>query len=697
MFNPQKICDAIFRAAKSVGGRDYNKAQEITEKIVGYLSHLGYSNENVPTVENVQDAVEKVLIEAGHAKTAKAYIIYREQHKHIREFKSFVNSNEIMDGYISESDWRVKENSNMGYSLQGLNNHISSIVSSNYWLHKIYPQEVRDAHINCDFHLHDLQILASYCCGWDLQDLLIKGFSGVPGKVQSSAPKHLRAALGQITNFMYTMQGEAAGAQAFSSFDTFLAPFVKQDNLSYKEVKQALQEFLFNMNVPTRVGFQCPFTNLTMDLKCPKGLESKPVIIGGRPVKDVYGNFQKEMDMINRAFAELMMAGDSSGRIFTFPIPTYNITKDMDWDNPELDPLWEMTGKYGTPYFSNFVNSSMDPEDVRSMCCRLRLDNTKVARKGGVFGAHPLTGSIGVVTLNLARIGYLSSNQEEFIQRLTKLTDLAAESLEIKRKAIEQFTEQGLYPYSRHYLEGVKKATGTYWGNHFNTIGILGMNEACLNLLGVTIADPVGKKFAMDVMDVMLEKMEEYQRRSGDNYNLEATPAEGASYRLALNDKKQFPGIVTAGTNEPFYTNSTHLPVSYTNDVFEALKLQDELQCKYTGGTVLHGFLGERINDIEVVKKMVRKVTSNFKLPYFTLTPTFSVCADHGYISGEVHECKTCGRPTEVYSRVVGYYRPIQSWNKGKREEFGHRKAYDTNVSLASKHVANDEHSLLYY
>ncbi|MFH0752013.1 MAG: ribonucleoside triphosphate reductase [archaeon] len=1010
LFNPQKICDAIFRAAKSVGGRDYDKAKELTRKIVAYLENKGFSDKVVPNVEDVQDAVEKILIEEGHAKTAKAFIIYREQHKRLREFRSFVNSNDIMDGYLRETDWRVKENSNMAYSLQGLNNHISSIVSSNYWLHKVYPPEIRDAHVEGDFHLHDLQILASYCCGWDLQDLLIRGFGGVSGKLQSAPPKHLRAALGQVTNFVYTLQGECysedtevlteegwkyfydvkkvdkvftrnnrgvislhkplrffkykrsqelynfrtkkldllvtpehsmlvwqyfhakkdnstkfvkanefnpntnwipkvsiwktkdkanfvlpgieirqyqhfgdkyvlkrvgpkkipmdvwlaffgfwiaegclykrerkregrkkvfyeyavritqnkgkvadsfenilsklpfnynkkivdskklefvicdkqlfsylekfgkagdkflpndvkslssrqlkilfdwmmngdgyiangnveystksrrladdfqevvlklgwnaniyerkkgkfrwydigvsrtkyfrlsksnikkvrysgnvyclevpnhtlyvrrngkacwcgncAGAQAFSGFDTFLAPFVRYDNLSYKEVKQAMQEFLFNMNVPTRVGFQCPFSNITLDLKCPKALADKPVIIGGKPNPEKYGEFQKEMEMINRAFAEVMMAGDANGRIFTFPIPTYNVTKDLDWDNPEYDIIWEMTARYGMPYFANFVNSDMDPDDARSMCCRLRLDNREIRRKGGVFGAHPLTGSLGVVTLNLPRIGYLSENEDEFMQRLFRLMDLASLSLEIKRKSVEKFTEFGLYPYAKHYLSGVKQSSGSYWSNHFNTIGILGMNEACLNLFGKSIASEEGRKFALRVMGAMLERIADYQKKTGNNYNLEATPAEGATYRLAKADKSKFQDIITAGEGEPYYTNSTHLPVNYTDDIFEALQLQDEIQSKYTGGTVLHGFLGERIDDIQTCKALVRKIATNFKLPYFTLTPTFSICPVHGYVKGEHFECPH--EHTEEQLKMYGIVRDIK-------------------------------------
>jgi ribonucleoside-triphosphate reductase len=690
LFNQDKIGKAIFNAAKAVGGKDREKANELSEKVVELLDERGFSDENIPSVEDVQDGVEKVLVEEGHAKTAKGYILYREQHKRMRDLKNFINSNDIMDGYLNHLDWRIKENSNMAFSLQGLNNHISSMVSSNYWLHKIYPPEVRKAHMHGDLHIHDLQLVAAYCCGWDLQDLLTRGFGGVPGKIESKPPKHFRAALGQITNFLYTTQGETAGAQAFSSFDSYLAPYLHYDKLSYKEIKQAMQEFLFNMNVPTRVGFQCPFTNLTMDLKIPSILRHQPIVMGGKMQQDTYGDFQAEADLINKAFAEVMLEGDAKGRLFTFPIPTYNVTNDLDWDNPLYDNIWEMTAKYGIPYFGNFINSDMKPDDVRSMCCRLRLDNRELRKKGGgLFGANPLTGSTGVVTLNMPRIAYLSRDKGEFIDQLTKQMDIARLSLEIKKRAVERFTEAGLYPYSRNYLKDVKTATGSYWGNHFNTIGLIGMNEACLNLLGANIADKEGKRFALEILDVMRERMSDYQEKSStnSNYNLEATPGEGTGYRLARIDRQNYPDIITAGDREPYYTNSTHLPVNYTDDIFEALELQDKLQCKYTGGTVLHGFLGESINDIETVRQVVKRIASNFKLPYFTLTPTFSVCKDHGYLRGKVESCPTCEVSTEVYSRVVGYLRPISSWNNGKAEEFKDRKEYAVSKSLNSQYA----------
>lgn len=691
LFNKGKINDAIFKAAKSVGGKNRERADLLGSMVIELLEQRGFCEKKTPTVEDVQDAVEKILIEEGHAQTAKAYIIYREQHKRIREFHSYVNSNEIMDGYLNQLDWRVKENSNMSFSLQGLNNHISSIVSSNYWLHKIYPPEVRGAHIEGDLHLHDLQILGSYCCGWDIMDLMLKGFGGVPEKVESMPARHYRAMLGQITNFFYTLQGETAGAQAFSNFNTMLAPFVKYDHLEYKDVKQGMQEFLFNMNVPTRVGFQTPFTNLTLDIEVPENLRNSHAIIGGRPMPETYGDFQKEAEMVNRAFLEVMAEGDAKGRIFTFPIPTYNVTKNIDWKNPAHDTLFEVTSKFGLPYFANFVNSEMSPDDARSMCCRLRLDNRELRkRSGGLFASAPLTGSIGVVTLNMPRIAFAAKDEARFAERVVELMKISKTSLDIKRKAVERFTEQGLYPYARRYLSGVKKATGQYWGNHFNTIGLIGMNEACLNILGNDIASNSGKKFALGVLDVMREELRQYQESTNDNYNLEATPGEGCSYRFAKMDRERSPTIKTAGDKVPYYTNSTHLPVGHTDDIFEALDLQDELQCKYTGGTVLHGFVGERISDPETCKKLVKKIAYNYKLPYFTITPTFSVCPEHGYIAGERQNCEketakgVCGRKCEIFSRVVGYYRPVQSWNDGKREEFRERKPYCEKKSLAS-------------
>jgi ribonucleoside-triphosphate reductase len=522
-----------------------------------------------------------------------------------------------------------------------------------------------------------------YCVGWDLKDLLRQGFRGVEGKVESAPPRHLRSALGQIVNFFYTLQGEAAGAQAISNFDTLLAPFVRYDGLDYRSVKQALQEFVFNINIPTRVGFQTPFTNVTLDLQPPSTLADLPVIVGGQNRTETYGDFQHEMDMINRGFAEVMMEGDAKGRVFTFPIPTYNITEDFEWDNPNLDKVWQMTGKYGIPYFSNFVNSDMSPEDARSMCCRLRLDNRELMKRGGgLFGANPLTGSIGVVTLNMPRIGYLAGSEEDFFERLDRVLCLARDSLMIKRKVLEKFTEKNLYPYSNFYLREIKEGTGLYWKNHFSTIGIIGMNEACLNYLGTDIGSLEGLGFSLRVMDFLRHRISEFQEETGDIFNLEATPGEGTSYRLALLDKQQIPDIL-CGNQEaheeghaPFYTNSTQLPVNYSDDIFETLTLQDELQSKYTGGTVQHIYLGEQVRDVETIKTMIRKVVTNFKLPYFTLTPTFSVCPSHGYLSGEQEACPSCHQETEVYSRVVGYLRPVKQWNEGKRAEYSMRKTF---------------------
>ncbi|MDI3481706.1 MAG: hypothetical protein PWQ97_1361 [Tepidanaerobacteraceae bacterium] len=675
-FEKEKIESAIFKAARAVGGNDRETAAKLADEVVSVLEQK--YKDATPTVENVQDIVEKVLIERGHARTAKAYILYRKQHQDMREFrKVFLDIEDTIDQYIGKSDWRINENSNMGFSLQGLNNHISTAVISKYWLNKIYPEEVREAHVRGDFHIHDLGLLSVYCCGWDLRDLLLSGFTGVEGKVASKPPKHFRTALGQIVNFFYTLQGEAAGAQALSNFDTYLAPFIYYDGLTYDEVRQCIQEFIFNLNVPTRVGFQTPFVNITMDLMVPQMMAKEPVIIGGKFMDRTYGEFQKQMDMLNMAFAEVMMEGDANGRIFTFPIPTYNITRDFDWNSPVVDKIMEMTAKYGLPYFSNFVNSDMKPEDVRSMCCRLRLDNRELRKRGGgLFGANPLTGSIGVVTINMPRIGYLSKSEGEFFERLGALMDIARTSLEIKRKILEKMTREGLYPYARFYLRDIYKRFGAYWQNHFNTIGLVGMNEALLNFKKCGIAEEEGKKFALAVLDFMREKMEQYQEETGILYNLEATPAEGASYRLAKKDKEMFEDIITCGSEEPYYTNSTQLPVDFTDDIYKALKHQEELQCRYTGGTVFHGFIGERISDAAACKSLVRKIAENFRLPYYTITPTFSVCEDHGYIEGEHFSCPHCEKPCEVYSRVVGYYRPVQCWNNGKRQEFSDRKEY---------------------
>lgn len=573
----------------------------------------------------------------------------------------------LVDNYLKQLDWQVNENSNMSYSIQGLNNYIASEISKNYWLNKIYPADIKNAHVNGDIHIHDLNIISVYCVGWDLKDLLTEGFTGVKGKVESAPAKHFRTALGQVVNFMYTMQGEAAGAQAFSNFDTLLAPFIRYDNLNYEQVKQAMQEFVFNMNVPTRVGFQTPFTNITMDLTVPSYYAEQPVIIGGELKEETYKEFQKEMDMLNKAFFEVMMQGDNSGRVFTFPIPTYNITKDFDWDNENIKGLWEMAAKYGIPYFSNFINSDMSPEDARSMCCRLRIDNRELEyRGGGLFGSNPLTGSVGVVTINLPKIAANSETKGEFMAKLAEKMELAKKSLEIKRALLEDLTDKNLYPYTKFYLRDIKSRFGVYWKNHFSTIGLIGMNEACLNLLADDIGSFRGKQFALEVMDFMREKIVEFQKETGHNYNLEATPGEGTSYRLAKLDKEKY----------PYYTNSTQLPVNYTDDIFEVLDHQDDLQTKYTGGTVVHIYAGERIHNIETMKNLVKKVCNNYHLPYFTFSPTFSTCPNHGYVAGEHFTCPECGAECEVYSRVVGYIRPVTQWNKGKKREFKDRKEF---------------------
>ncbi len=679
-FDSSKITAAIAKAGIATGEFSEKDAKKMTLRALTLAHEMNLSD--CPEVEEIQDIVERVLLDSPFYKTAKAYIIYREQHAQIRKITTKAHV-KIVENYVQKLDWKIKENSNMSYSLQGLNNYISSDVTAEYWLNRIYPPEVRDAHKTGDLHIHDLSLLSIYCVGWDLQDLLTVGFMGVPGKVESAPPKHLRSALGQIVNFFYTLQGEAAGAQAVSNFDTLLAPFVRKDGLSYKDVKQALQEFVFNINIPTRVGFQTPFTNITMDLKVPSTLKDVPIIIGGKYQKETYGDFQAEMDTINSAFAEVMMEGDAKGRVFTFPIPTYNITEDFDWDNTNLDNIWKMTGKYGIPYFSNFVNSDMSPEDARSMCCRLRLDNRELQKRGGgLFGANPLTGSIGVVTINLPRIGFLANDETEFFDFLTTQARIARESLTIKRKVLEKFTEQNLYPYSKFYLRTIKEKSDRYWSNHFSTIGIIGMNEACLNFLGQDIGTPEGHAFSIKVLDHLRHIMETFQAETGELFNLEATPGEGTAFRLAMIDKQQFPEIICANETacqegaDPFYTNSSQLPVNYTDDIFEALELQDDLQTRYTGGTVFHIFLGEKVDNIAATRSLVKKVTANFKLPYFTLSPTFSVCPSHGYISGQHETCPECHQPVEVYSRIVGYLRPVSQWNNGKQSEFNMRKTF---------------------
>lgn len=660
-FDEKKIFNAVFKAMRAVGEADEEKAMAMADQVTLILDKR-FDGHTTPAVEEIQDIVEEVLIKNRQVAVAKAYILYRELHNKIRNINSLIDSDELVNNYIRKLDWRVRENSNMTYSLQGLNNHVASLISANFWLNQIYSKEIGEAHTGGDLHLHDLAILAAYCCGWDLHDFLVKGFGGVPGKICSKPPKHLRTALGQLINLIYTLQGETAGAQAVSNFDTLLAPFIYYDKLNYKEVKQCLQEFMFGMNVPTRVGFQTPFSNLTLDFVVPKIMTKEPVIIGGVPQKKTYGEFQKEVNVFNKALGEVLLEGDAQGRVFSFPIPTINITKDFDWENPYLENLWEATRKYGIPYFSNFINSNMKPEDARSMCCRLRLDNRELCKKGGgLFGANPLTGSVGVVTINMPRIGYLSKSVEEFKERLIYLMDLAKESLIIKRRVLEDFSEKGLYPYSKYYLQAIKTRFDEYWKNHFNTIGLVGMNEACLNFSKDSIASKKGKSFAMEILDFMRERIGRYQQETNQLFNLEATPAEGTSYRFAREDRKKFKNIIFGNSRavyekgaEPYYTNSTFLPVDYTVDIFEALQHQDELQCKYTGGTVFHGFLGESLPDTKSVKKVVKKIAENFHLPYFTLTPTFSICPVHGYLTGEHPFCPKCDEEIEKEKTRLG-------------------------------------------
>lgn len=684
-FEPVKITFAIYRALKAVGKGSWAYAEELTTEVLHELQ----TQPAIPSVEQVQDVIENLLMRIHLHDVAKAYILYRKQHEQLRNEGLMLANSKLVDEYLDIADWRVRESANSSYSLQGLNQHIVTKICSNYWLDRIYPAEVSQAHRDGDIHIHDLGFLSVYCVGWDLQDLLLSGFKGALGKVESKPARHLRTALGQVTNFFYTLQGEAAGAQAFANFDTYLAPFIYYDNLQYDDVKQALQEFLFNLNVPTRVGFQTPFTNITLDLKVPEFMKNQPVIYAGQYQNKLYSEFQKEMDMFNQAFAEVMLEGDAAARLFSFPIPTYNITADFDWDNPIYSGIWEMTAKYGVPYFSNFINSDLHPDDVRSMCCRLRIDKRELSRRGGgLFASNPLTGSVGVVTLNLPRIGYQAKNDDEFFAKLARLIDIGVTSLEVKRKVIENLTDKGLYPYSKFYLRDIKKRFGKYWANHFSTIGIVGMNECCVNYLGEDISQPQGYEFSIRVMDFIREKLTIVQEETGNIYNLEATPAESTSYRLARIDRQIYPDIKVANTEnllkgaKPYYTNSTQLPVSYTNDLFKALQHQEKLQEKYTGGTVFHVFLGEMQPEAPMVKHLLKKILTTFRLPYLTLSPTFSICPSHGYLYGEHKVCPKCSEvgqsnECEVFSRIVGYIRPVQHWNEGKQSEFDDRKLFD--------------------
>lgn len=830
-FEVEKIVAAINKAAQVTKEFDKNIAESLSRIVFHNLNMKQYvSQSDEIYIEDIQDVVEDVLFNSVYKKTAKAYAIYRDQRARTREITTAFHI-DLVDKYVEKEDWKVKENSNTTFSIQGLHHYMSNEISSQYWLNKIYPKEIRDAHNSGDYHIHDLGMLATYCCGWSLEDILLKGFTGVSGKISSTPPKHFRTALGQLVNFLFTLQGESSGAVAVSNFDTLLAPFVRYDNLTYEQVRQSLQEFVFNMNISTRVGFQAPFSNITLDLQVPSTHTNMPVIVNGQYKEETYSEFQEEMNMINKAFVEVMIAGDASGRIFTFPIPTYNIDNNFDWNNSNYDPIFQVAGKYGIQYFANFCGSDMSPEDARSMCplhgdtlvkikyngkevvekisesflrdtskgqtleipyknswkkasviyvkpesfveveldetrivcfegrheqlvtnrkreervitakeitkedylpiftgkdesktwmsvrdikirkpeeketsycfvvetdkeeeryfhiangiithnCRLRIDNRELRKRGGgLFGSSPLTGSLNVITINLPRIGYLSKSEDDFIEKLNDLLDLAKEAHIIKRKVINDFTDKGMYPYTSFYLQDVKKRTGSCWSNHFNTVGVIGMDDACQNLFGCSIGEEKGKDFALRVMNHVRDRLIEFQEETGLLFNLEATPGEGCSYSLALKDKKKYPNILTkvgeCGT--PFYTNSTHLPVNYTDDMFELLDLQDELQTKYTGGTVIHFFLGEEITDVKVVKSLVRKICENYKLPYFSLTPTFSTCDNHGYLPGKQESCPTCGSETEIFSRVVGYYRPIKSWNAGKVAEFNMRKTF---------------------
>ena len=681
-FDIKKIEEAMEAAFKSVD-RKYNDSildllalkvtADFEEKIKDDIIH----------VEDIQDSVENVLSEAGYSDVAKSYILYRKQHEKLRNVENtMIDYKKVVDSYLKVEDWRVKENSTVTYSIGGLILSNSGAITANYWLSEVYDEEIGNAHRNADIHIHDLSMLTGYCAGWSLKQLIKEGLGGVPGKITSKPAKHLSTLCNQMVNFLGIMQNEWAGAQAFSSFDTYLAPFVKVDNLSYHAVKQCIQSFVYGVNTPSRWGTQAPFTNITLDWTVPNDLANLKAIVGGKEMDFTYGDCKKEMDMINKAFIEIFNEGDADGRGFQYPIPTYSITKDFDWSETENNKLlFEMAAKYGTPYFSNYINSDMQPSDVRSMCCRLRLDLRELRKKnGGFFGSGESTGSVGVVTINLPRIAYQSKNKDEFYEKLGHMMDIAARSLKIKRDVVTNFLENGLYPYTKRYL-------GSF-ANHFSTIGLVGMNETCLNANWIKedLTKKKAHKFAIEVLNFMREKLKDYQVMYGDLYNLEASPAESTSYRLAKHDKAKYPDIITANQNgTPYYTNSTHLPVGYTDDMFSALDLEDEQQTLYTGGTVFHGFLGERLPDWKSAANLVKKVAENYKLPYFTLSPTYSICEDHGYIKGEVHECPICHKQTEVWARITGYYRPVQNWNDGKAQEFKDRKTYDISTSELKK------------
>ncbi|MDO4809879.1 MAG: ribonucleoside triphosphate reductase [Eubacteriales bacterium] len=680
-FDLSKISEAMKKAFKATD-KEYNT--DILELLALRVTSdfQKKMREGLIGVEDIQDSVEHVLEQAGYTDVAKAYILYRKQHESIRNVSQTVlDYKKVIDNYLKVNDWRVKENSTVTYSVGGLILSNSGAVTANYWLSEVYDEEIGEAHRNADLHLHDLSMLTGYCAGWSLKQLIQEGLGGITGKITSSPANHLSTLCNQMVNFLGIMQNEWAGAQAFSSFDTYLAPFVKIDNLSYKEVKQCVQSFIYGVNTPSRWGTQAPFTNVTLDWTVPADMAELNCIIGGKECDFKYKDCKKEMDMVNKAFIEIMIEGDSNGRGFQYPIPTYSITRDFDWSDTENNRLlFEMTAKYGTPYFSNYINSDMEPSDVRSMCCRLRLDLRELRKKsGGYFGSGESTGSIGVVTINMPRIGYLAEDKKDFYKRLDRMMDIAARSLKVKREVITRLLDQGLYPYTKRYL-------GTF-ANHFSTIGLVGMNEACLNAkwLKKDLTHPEAQEFTKEVLNHMRERLSDYQEQYGDLYNLEATPAESTSYRLAKHDKEKYPDIITANeaSGVPYYTNSSHLPVGYTSDIFDALDVQDDLQTLYTSGTVFHAFLGEKLPSWESAAKLVRTIAENYKLPYYTMSPTYSVCADHGYLIGEHFECPICGKKAEVYSRITGYYRPVQNWNDGKSQEYKDRQEYDVNSSYA--------------
>ena len=682
-FRLNKITEAMKKAFKATG-REYNN--EILELLSLRVTadFQDKMEDGKIGVEQIQDSVEHVLEQSGYTQVAKAYILYRKQREKIRNMKNTIlDYRDVVNSYVKVEDWRVKENSTVTYSVGGLILSNSGAVTANYWLSEIYDQEIADAHRNADIHIHDLSMLTGYCAGWSLKQLLLEGLGGIPGKITSSPAKHLSVLCNQMVNFLGIMQNEWAGAQAFSSFDTYLAPFVKADHLTYPEVKKCIESFVYGVNTPSRWGTQAPFSNITLDWTVPSDLAELPAIVGGKNMDFKYKDCKAEMDMVNKAFIETMIEGDADGRGFQYPIPTYSITKDFDWSDTENNRLlFEMTSKYGTPYFSNYINSDMEPSDVRSMCCRLRLDLRELRRKtGGFFGSGESTGSVGVVTINMPRIAYLSKNKEEFYNRLDHMMDLSARSLKTKREVITKLLNQGLYPYTKRYL-------GTF-ENHFSTIGLVGMNEVGLNAcwLGEDMTSPKTQEFTKEVLNHMRERLSDYQEMYGDLYNLEATPAESTSYRLAKHDRKRYPDIKTAGGegDTPYYTNSSHLPVGYTEDIFDALDIQDELQTLYTSGTVFHAFLGEKLPDWKAAAKLVRTIAENYRLPYYTLSPTYSICAAHGYLAGEHSTCPVCGRPAEVYSRITGYYRPVQNWNEGKTQEYKNRKTYNIARSVLKR------------